>query len=121
MKRRLDAVADKNGRSQSQEAEMRLEQSFDLDPAYGGEGLRRAVQLMVATFAHHGQLRAGGKSPGEWLQDPETYRECIKAVVTALADAHPTALADLEDIHLFTQSLEGRLTTRSVAKKGIGS
>jgi len=121
MKRQLDAVADKHGRSQSQEAELRLERSFDADAAYGGQELRQVGQLMAATFAHHGQLRARGKSPGEWLQDPEAYLECVKAVVEALADAHPTALAELEDIRLFTKSLEGRLATRSVARKGAKS
>jgi hypothetical protein len=116
VKRQLDAIADKHGRSQSQEAEQRLEQSFAADAAHGGEEMRFLMQLMAGAFGFAGQRLAPGKSPSEY--DPETYRECVKAVVQALADAHPGALGDLEDIHLFAESIKGRLATRLVARKG---
>src|SRR5262245_50428282 len=79
VKRRLDATAVKHGRSQSQEAERRLEQSFSLDAAHGGEGLRDVATLMAATFAHAGTLAARGKGADEWVHDPFVYREAIKA------------------------------------------
>jgi hypothetical protein len=117
VKRRLDGAAAKHGRSQSQEAERRLEQSFSLDDAYGGEELRDVATLMAATFAHHGRLAARGNSPpSEWLHDRFIYQDCIKAIVeTLLFRMQPPPTDD--ELYLFGQSLTGRVATRSLAER----
>ena len=43
LKRRLDAVAEAGGRSQSQEAEIRLEKSFWMDDLVGARLIRRGL------------------------------------------------------------------------------
>ena len=90
-----------SGRSQSQEAEFRLEQTFNatrtlfdaLDLAFG----RRWTGLMLA-LAHAGQMTgtramsvnywnfSGGE---EWVFDPYAYDQAVKAVNTILEAFRP--------------------------------
>src|SRR5262245_45832960 len=62
LKRRLDAAATKSGRSQSQEAEFRLEQSFDREEISAGfkalEGVVRGlvVQMREKDETHRARL-----------------------------------------------------------------
>jgi hypothetical protein len=112
VKRRLDAAADRHGRSQSQEAERRLEQSFLLD-----DEIWEVAVLMAATFAHHGRLAARGNSPpSEWLHDRSIYLDCIKAVAeTLLVRMQPPPTDD--ELYLFVESLKGRVATRFLAER----
>jgi hypothetical protein len=117
IKRRLDAAANKHGRSQSQEAERRIEQSFAQEDAYSGEEMRDIATLMAATFVFHGRLIARGNSPpSEWLHDRFIYLDCIKAVTeTLLFRLQPSVTED--EIVLFVESLKGRVATRFYAER----
>ena len=78
IKLKLDAAAEKNGRSQSQEAEFRLEQSFGRDLAYS----------MVASFTAAGERRAYNRGlKKEWISDPDCFRAGMFGVVEVI-DAH---------------------------------
>ena len=101
IKKRLDDAAKDNGRSQSQEAEMRLEHTFTatnavldaLDLAYG----RRLTGLLLA-MAHAAQLTgtravfvsqqnvAGGE---DWMSDPYAYDQAVKATQAILEAYRP--------------------------------
>lgn len=91
-KRKLDLAATASGRSQSQEAELRLEHTFNeeravldvLDLAYG----RRWTGLLLA-LAHVGQLtgtrgvfvsRWNIEGCEDWLSDPYAYDQMVRAV-----------------------------------------
>jgi hypothetical protein len=84
IKRKLDRAAEKSARSQSQEAELRLEQSFRTDDLFGTPDVWRVALLMANSFYHTGNEASGGKPPREWLRDPAIYDQCRRAVNHAL-------------------------------------
>lgn len=101
LKHSLDAAASHSGRSQSQEAEFRLERSFSEEGAYGGVEMRGMSLKMAAAFHTAGRATASARGHGEWssaqwINDPECYRVAMFAVVAALAKSFPGA--DLEDL-----------------------
>jgi TraY domain len=73
IKRRLDAAAAASGRSQSQEAELRIERSFEGEDAFtralGGPELRAHIMGMIGAFTAGGQAAAPRRSPAAWLRD----------------------------------------------------
>ncbi|HWA21528.1 MAG TPA: TraY domain-containing protein [Caulobacterales bacterium] len=139
-KKRLDEAATASGRSQSQEAEMRLEQTFNaenavfdaLDLAYG----KRLTGLLLA-IAHAAQITGtravsvsqlnffGGE---EWGSDPYAYDQAARAI-NAVLEAYrprgkiavpPTQMGLPQEV--FTQLGEGfaKDLLAAVAKKGGG-
>ena len=58
LKTRLDDAANQSGRSQSQEAELRLEQSFRQDEDFGGPEIANIARLVAAAFLRGGQRGA---------------------------------------------------------------
>jgi len=93
-KRRLDKAAVRSGRSQSQEAELRLEQSFELERRFGGPEMVAIANLMAGAFLRGGQQGAVACqhpewSPAEWMQSPVCYEAAITTVVDALTAARP--------------------------------
>jgi hypothetical protein len=86
-KRRLDAAAETSGRSQSQEAELRLEQSFTADDALGGPDMRAATYLMASRFNSAGRAMAHSKQiSGDWIHDPGCYLRAMFAALGALIE-----------------------------------
>lgn len=98
LKERLDTAARNNGRSQSQEAEFRLERSFAqqalldevLDLAYGPR-LAALLRLIARVLVDTGPNAAFQKThdlPGilDWLQNPAAVKEA-KAAVDLVFDA----------------------------------
>jgi TraY domain len=78
LKKRLDEAAKLNGRSLSQEAELRLEQSFrqqqdllleTLATAYGP----RLAVLIIALARGMGELQRLAKFPSDWIDDPRLF------------------------------------------------
>jgi hypothetical protein len=106
IKQRLDAAAQTSGRTQSQEAEVRLEQSFRdesllpqiLDSAYGrqtagllmllGRGIKEASAL--AAFSATFSLDA----VDNWMSHPWAYKQAIEAVQLVLDELRPPGDAE---------------------------
>jgi hypothetical protein len=95
VKSRLDRAARKSGRTQSQEAEMRIERSFDreallsevLSLAYGREtaGLLIMLGVTMKAVADRSSRAAHGHS----LVDGSTYVEVEQAVISLLRAGRP--------------------------------
>lgn len=100
LKAKLEREAERSGRTQSQEAEARLERSFDrqgllteaLALAYGDAMAARllvvAQAMQVAgTIAYMG---SGHRlDPDRWARDPFSYRQAIVAAMIALWEFRP--------------------------------
>lgn len=96
LKRRLDTAAEANDRSLSQEAELRLEQSFRnedyLDQAMNQlYGPRLAVLLTVIGRALNeiGRHAPGVSFPANWMDVPHIFHEAVGAVEEALEAFRP--------------------------------
>jgi hypothetical protein len=101
LKKSLDAAAGRSGRSQSQEAEFRLEQSFDaertvlevLDLLYGtelaglilamGEAIRDTGK--IAALVEDGSLEASNN----WLSNAYAFEQATRAALCILRSAAP--------------------------------
>jgi hypothetical protein len=98
LKRRLDAAADRTGRSQSQEAEFRLERSFDHQDLLS-EALTLAYGRKLAGFI----LALGHVMDGaartlnvpldplnrDWLDEPDSFERAYQAACTLLTAVRP--------------------------------
>lgn len=84
LKERLQAAGEASGRTMSQEADLRLEQSFARDDAAGS----RAASVLgdVARLAATITESQTGKS---WTDDPDTYFRVRKAVLGFMVANHP--------------------------------
>jgi TraY domain len=102
MKRKLDVAAEKSGRSQSQEAELRLERSFDRNDLLGevlslafGERLAGLLILTglamasAAAIAPVGQGQRELRRDDDWLSDPAAYGAAVFAASRLLDSARP--------------------------------
>jgi predicted transcriptional regulator len=102
LKAKLDAAAAETGRSQTQEIEFRLEQSFDrtelifdaVKLAYGAEGAG-LILLMARAMFDAGRLsgfkNGPAKLPGSrWVDDPFAYEQAQKAAATVLKGFRPS-------------------------------
>lgn len=112
MKRKLDAASERSGRSQSQEAEFRMERSFSEEDAFGGPELRRMAIMMAASFGHAGHMHAGQRPAAEWLKDPDAYQAAVIAVVTELLIWMPDAAP--ERVAMLFEAVKGRVITHFV-------
>lgn len=107
---RLEAAADANGRSLSEEIEQRLEDSFDrLDKPFGGPaGLRVAIMLSASYLFTGGQLAtANGHpdwTPDEWMADPGCFESALAALVRSVWTHHPEPVTR-EDYYRFVECL----------------
>jgi len=100
-KERLDAAALETGRTQSQEAEMRLEQSFNREDLLGeamclAYGKELAGLLMMLGTAMHDVGRSAGFSAtftiegaNAWWSHPYAYDQAVQAVGRILEAARP--------------------------------
>lgn len=92
LKRKLDSAADRSGRSQAQETELRLENSFAKNP-FGNEEMQKIAMLSAIAFENGARVSATAKGiahdPKQWMADKECYLAGIKGVVVALAGAIP--------------------------------
>ena len=100
IKRRLDKAAERSGRSQSQEAELRLEQSFAREDEFGGPEIMNMARLMAAAFLRGGQLgaRASGHPDwpvAKWIDDPVAFLVAYHFVLDTLQAAHPDRAQDV--------------------------
>jgi hypothetical protein len=89
LKGRLDQQAKANDRSLSQEAEVRLEQSFLADAHYGDPKFRSLMRLLTGAAAVIEEQR--GKS---FLADYETFRIVTKAWEKIIVSRRPRPSAD---------------------------
>ena len=107
LKRQLDAAAEKSGRSQSQEAEFRLERSFDhqellpevLKLAFGNRTAGLILMLAYAmTAAGYDQLMTQGHGLKQfnrglhWIDDLSACNAAVDTATYLLRDAMPNGL-----------------------------
>jgi hypothetical protein len=98
VKWRLDRAARKSGRTQSQEAEMRIERSFDreallsevLSLAYGRETAGLLIMLGETMKA---VVDRTSRAYGHWLVDGSAYFEVEQAVIRLLNAARPSEVS----------------------------
>jgi hypothetical protein len=97
-KERLDSAARANGRTQSQEAEARIQNSFDFQAllpdvlrlAYGSHFagiLIKLADLMQTAGRHAAAIEPGS---ARWLEDAYSYDQAVEAAKEVLADHRPT-------------------------------
>jgi hypothetical protein len=103
LKDQLLKAAESNHRSLSQEAELRLEQSFRdqgyidrLQAELGGEEAYKAMMVVGRAMAQAGSTAAilSGKAPTEWPSNPTAYahaRRAAELVLKALEPIGPAA------------------------------
>jgi hypothetical protein len=101
IKQRLDEEARKNGRTQSQQAELMIERAFQQEKAFGSGSVAPLAFLMTSSFAV-----AAGKS--DWTTDPIAYGNGVAAVLDALLREFPNGA----DRTLALEGLVGRLLSR---------
>ncbi len=117
VKRRLDAAAKKTGRSQSQEAEFRLERSFEHDDIFGGPEMRAIAMAMFAAFGHGALL--SGKPREIWATDRDSYSAGAQGVFERLIDWLPNASDEekAEFAKVSFQIQQGRLVGKIVNRQ----
>jgi hypothetical protein len=103
IKQRLDQEARKNGRTQSQQAEVMIERAFTEQAALGGPEMQRMAYLMASAFAVSGRHSAAGKP--DWIDDTGHYGAASAGVIDAL-------LIGRTDEALLIEALLSRLLTR---------
>lgn len=116
LKKRVENAAASVGRSVSQEAEMRLEDSFKRDDPLGGPVARRIVLHMVAAFRLAGETMGREKGIDDWTGDAECYLAAVESVTDALLAALPRGATD-EQAALRIAALQSNLLTRIAQRK----
>ena len=104
LKRRLDAAADQSTRSQSQEAEFRLERSFDhqdllseaLTLAYGSKaaGILMALAFVMNEVPAMWHIPTGDepfayRTYKDWTEQPDLFEHAFQGAITLLNAARP--------------------------------
>lgn len=94
VKMRLDEAAERNGRSQSQEAELLIERGLLEEDQFGGPEILAMARLMATAFERGGRAGARSRnhprwSVARWLQDPWCYVIACKRVGLALDAVAP--------------------------------
>ncbi len=84
LKDKINNAAKANGRSLSQEAELRLERSFDIEDRFGGPqvvGLIETIATVMKTAGEHAGFIETRKLvyQGEWLFLPYAFDQATKA------------------------------------------
>jgi hypothetical protein len=96
IKTKLDEATRITGRTQSAEAEIRLEQSFAKDEAFGGAEARQIALMMASAFAVAGMRKGKEIRAEDWASDPECYLAGMLGVVGALMTHAPQPLTSLD-------------------------
>ena len=99
IKKRLDGAARESGRTQSQEAEYRLQRSFDLEDlladvlalAYGRQA---AGVIMMLSFAMDAAGRGASSvrtvtGGSDWINDPHAFDQAVKAALSIFEVIRP--------------------------------
>jgi TraY domain len=101
LRKKLAAAATSSTRSLSQEIELRLENSFGQDEAFGGPGIRAIGLLMASTFTIHGQRKAAEVAADkDWTNNQECYVAGLAGVIAALVRNAPAEISPLENQYL---------------------
>jgi TraY domain len=113
MKRRLEAAAEQSGRSLTQEAELRLERSFDrqdllsevLTTAYGSKQVAGIIMTIAIAFNLAGHQAVMFSQPQKsrdpaqptdfWLSDPYAFAHAVESVIRVLETVRPDGDANL--------------------------
>ncbi len=113
-KRMLDEAAQRAGRSQSQEAELRLERTFLEEDQFGGPDMLNMAWLLTGAFRRGGQAGARARghpewAPGTWMEDPTCYLAAVSAVGDALVAAGPVGLKFGDDVPVESRDLSDKI------------
>ena len=127
MKKRLDAAAASSGRSQSQEAEMRLERSFRVEEVAGGAEMWELTKTMTALFAFVAKRAATTAghpewTAKEWLADQDCYQSATITVCRTLIEGMPKPSADqiADTLSLLQSQLSIGLSAKGEIEGGSG-
>jgi hypothetical protein len=134
IKNKLDEVAQASGRTQSQEAELRIERSFEHEGLLGealslsyGPNLAGVLQLIADVMHHAGVggafVKAGGSvaDAQNWLEVPYAYDQAFKGAAKVLeafrpeGDASPPA-----DERLLNPNLGAALADAFISEAASG-
>lgn len=103
IKNRLDEAAGKNGRTQSQEAELRLERSFDRDDLLAeilnmryGPDFAPVIYLIAEAMAGAGSFASAvnENDPRDWLNDAFSFNEAALAAHAIIEWLRPPGSPD---------------------------
>ena len=115
IKNRLDDAAKLNGRTQSQEAEVRIEKSFTIEQLFDGlDGIKLAWTLFSA-FRDGVDISYSDCAPKDWLKDAECLKAGLISLVLRLWLQHP----NWNDPAQFDEVLE-HLHGRNLARLALG-
>jgi hypothetical protein len=94
MKARIDEAAALSGRSQSQEAEIRLLNSFQSEERAGGPEEAAMLSLVASAFMRGGQMAAqwkwkDGAGASAWVNDPYCFQQACLALGKVLSMMEP--------------------------------
>jgi hypothetical protein len=117
LKGQLQEAADRNGRSLSQEAELRLEQTFREEGLFSSPECRRWAILLAGEFHKAGTAAAGHASVDTadraWMNDPSCLLQASFSVMDALLrDLERQPGADLPNISTWLEQLKQRFDIR---------
>ncbi len=93
-KQRLDDAAEQSGRSQSQEAELRLERTFAAEDRLGGPNMVDLMETIASVMKSTGEIAgflASGRimNQGEWMGVPFAFEQARRAAVDILEHHRP--------------------------------
>jgi hypothetical protein len=113
LKQRLEEDAAKQGRSLSEEIELRLERSYArIEDQFGGAaGLRMAIMLWSG-FAHAGNQAAHMQghsdwTSAQWLADRRCFEQALTQLVRSVWEYHPEEVTH-QDFYKFCEYLYHR-------------
>ncbi|MFK0688012.1 TraY domain-containing protein [Mesorhizobium sp. IMUNJ 23033] len=121
LKDRLEASAAASGRSQSQEAEFRLERSFADDGMFSSSEMKFWGVFMASTFhkegAYHAAVRGHQNwTDKDWMNDPECRTAATFEVIDSLIkDLVRQPGADLDHIAIYVEDMKSRLLNNAIA------
>jgi hypothetical protein len=115
LKRKLEAAAD--GRSLSQEAEFRINQSFAYEGLFSSPETRAWAILKAGEFHNAGSAAAGrtgiDTADSSWMKDPAARLEATFSVMNALLrDLEGQPGADRDTISAWLKHLKDRFDSR---------
>jgi hypothetical protein len=114
LKRKVERAAKDNTRSISQEAEIRLANSFLRQDAFGGPEIMQVYDLMALGFTRAGQMSAGpDKKPKEWLLVPSAYTAGIRGALRALL----AGLPNKDDVATARQAILSEILSQDEREK----
>ena len=110
LKQRLEADAAEQGRSLSEEIELRLEESYSLiENRFGGKQGVNLALMLFSTFNFAGGLEASVQGHPEWTMDqwmkhPRCFEEALHTLIVNVWNHRPPPVTD-QDFYEFCQAL----------------